>query len=505
MDRVVLYKEKRLSKKWFDTVHLTADLKKRSVKGGVNTVFAQLLSFAMNMSSTAIMGRLVAPESFGVVAMVTAFAGFVTIFKDLGFSSAIVQNKDITQKQVSTLFWINSLIGLAISLIIVALGPVLVWFYDESRLLHITWAYALSIFVSAIALQHHALLKRQMRFKRISFIRILATAISIVLGIVLAILDFDYWAVVAIPISYTVASSALTWAYCDWRPSFAFDISRITSLMRFGSGITGFELVNYLSRNLDNVLIGRQVGAVALGLYSKSYQLLMLPITQLRAPLNTVALPAMSTLQSQRHRYKEFYDRYVFLLAFFSMPMVVCLFVFAEELILTVLGSQWIEAAYIFQLLALAAFIQPVAGTRGVIMITMGQTRKYFVWGVVNAFFTVLGYFIGINWGVTGVAISYIIVNYVLLVPSLYWGFKDTPADVYSFFKEAAYPFCFSVVSGVVCFLFKNAVGHAWSDLFVLSVGVVLGAGIYMLLWFTSKRTRKKLKIVLEIRNLVSK
>ncbi len=494
---------RNISRKWFETAHLMADLKTRSVKGGANTVFAQLLSFGMSMLSTAIMARLVAPESFGVVAMVTAVAGFVTIFKDMGFSSAVVQNKVISQKQISTLFWINTTIGLLISFVICVLAPILVWFYKENRLLHITWAYAVSIFVSSLALQHHALLKRQMRFKRVSSIRILATSISIIIGVALAMLDFDYWAVVAIPISYTVVSSVLTWLYCDWRPSFAFDFSRVVSFMRFGSGITGFELVNYLSRNLDNILIGRQIGAIALGLYSKSYQLLMLPITQLRVPLNTVALPALSALQSQPRRYKEFYNRYVFILAFFSMPMVVFLFVFAKEVVLVVLGDQWIEAAHIFQLLALAAFIQPVAGTRGVVMITMGQTRKYFLWGVVNAIFTVLGFLFGIQWGVAGVAWSYIFVNYLLLLPSLRWSYKGTPVTIRSFLKEISFPLLFSILSGVTCFFFKNVVRDIWPVLSVLLVGVTLGIIIYALCWFSLRVTRKKLELVLEVKNLI--
>lgn len=480
-----------------------ADLKTRSVKGGANTVFAQLLSFGMSMLSTAIMARLVAPESFGVVAMVTAVAGFVTIFMDLGFASAVIQKKAISQKQVSTLFWINLLIGLGISLVIVLLAPLLVAFYNEPRLLHITWAYALSVLLSSLALQHNALLKRQMQFKRISSILVISTAISITTGIGMAMAGLDYWAIIGITVSFALANSLLTWLGCDWRPSFVFELSKVNKFLRFGSGITGFELVNYFSRNLDNILIGRRIGAAALGLYSKSYQLLMLPITQLRGPLNTVALPALSALQGQGERYRAFYKRYVFLLAFFSMPLVMYLAVFSEEVVLVVLGEDWLEAAYIFQLLAIASLIQPVAGTRGIVMITMGQTRKYFIWGLVNAVFSVTGYFIGVNWGIVGVAISYIIVNYLLLLPSLYWSFKDSPVTMASFFGEIGFPLLFSLVSAGVCFAFKYNVSALWPDLGLAVCGGLLGLGIYLVLWLSSKRTRMKFQAVLEIQHFI--
>src|SRR5690606_36051828 len=410
----------------------------------------------------------VAPESFGVVAMVTAITGFVAIFMDLGFSSAVIQNKNVTQKQVSTLFWFNTLIGAGLAGLIALAAPVIVVFYDEPRLLTITWAYAFSILISSLALQHNALLKRQMKFKRISGITVFATAASIVVGIGMAWAGFDYWAIVGITVSFTLVNCVLTWAYCDWRPSLVFNLTKVRRFVSFGFGITGFDFVNYFARNLDNILIGRYIGAAALGLYSKSYQLLMVPITQLRAPLNTVAMPALSALQEQPGRYSSFYRHYVFLLAFFSMPLVVFLFVYVDEVILLVLGEQWIAAGYIFQLLAVAAFIQPVGGTSGVVLITMGQTKKYFILGVVNAVVTVVGYAIGIKWGVAGVAISYIIVNYVTFLPSLYWAFRDTPVRLSNFLSEIAYPVVFSVISGLIGYSVKNAFSPYWPDILLL-------------------------------------
>ncbi len=494
---------RNISRKWFDTVHLTVDLKARSVKGGASTVVAQFLSFGMSMLSTAIMARMVAPESFGVVAMVTAITGFLAIFMDLGFSSAVIQNKNVTQKQVSTLFWFNILIGVGIAGFIALMAPVIVAFYNEPRLSGITWAYAASILISCIALQHNALLKRQMRFKTISGITIFSTATSILVGIGMAWAGFDYWAIVGITVSFTLVNCVATWACCDWRPSLVFDLPKVKKLVSFGVGITGFDFVNYFARNLDNILIGRYIGAVALGLYSKSYQLLMIPITQLRGPLNTVAMPALSALQDQPGRYSDFYRHYVFLLAFFSMPLVVFLFVYVDEVILLVLGDQWIAAGVIFQLLAVAAFIQPVGGTSGVVLITMGQTRKYFVLGVVNAILTVIGYAIGIRWGVTGVAISYIIVNYVTFVPALYWAFRQTPVKLSSFLSEISYPIVFSGVSGLISYMFKDAFSPYWPDLLVVAVGFTVGAGSYISLWFLSRQTMQKFKSVLKIRDML--
>src|SRR3546814_443320 len=235
------------------------------------------------------MGWCIESESFVMVAKVTAFNGFVLIFRDIGLTSAVIQRTVIGKKQISTLFWVNLGISLLMSLIIAAIGPFLVSFYNEPRLFYITLVLAGTVFLTGSALQHGALLKRQMRFKRLSAIHLSATAVSIVTGIVMALLKFDYWAIVGISAAYSLAYTVMLWMFCDWRPGFYFEFDRVKSIMRFGAGVTGFDIVNYFSRNVDNMLIGRQFGSVALGFYSKSYQLLMLPITQLRDPLNAVA------------------------------------------------------------------------------------------------------------------------------------------------------------------------------------------------------------------------
>jgi len=504
MKNTMTLREKAKYAKWFNTRHLTGDIKRRSVKGGINTMLSQTLSFAMNMLSTSIMARLIAPESFGLVAMVTAFTGFVLIFKDLGFTSAVIQRNVISQKQISTLFWLNLGISLVISLFIVATGPLLVSFYHEPRLLNITLALAGTVFLTGSVLQHGALMKRQMRFKRLSAIHLLATAVSIVTGIVMAWLKFDYWALIGISAAYSISYTILLWLLCDWRPGFYFQFERVKSIMRFGAGVTGFDIVNYFSRNADNILIGRYFGSAILGLYSKSYQLLMLPITQLRDPLNAVALPALSSLKSQHARYREFYARYNFILAFFSMPLVVFLVVFSREVVLIILGEQWLEASRIFQLLAITSLIQPVAGTKGVVMITMGHTKRYFVWGIVNAVTTIGAFLIGMNWGVDGMVVAYAIVNYVILVPSLFYCFKDTPISVLLFFREIALPFILSLLGGIACFVLKQSFAGL-HPLALLVAGVLVGGVCYLLPWSFTPYSRSKLKQIMEIKQFMGK
>nr|WP_294870116.1 lipopolysaccharide biosynthesis protein [uncultured Pedobacter sp.] len=484
--------------KWLETSHLTQDLKSHSISGGFNTVAGQVLSFGINILSTIILARLLVPGDYGLVAMVTTITGFITVFKDLGLSSAVIQTKELKDEQVNSIFWISIGVSFVIALIVSLLAPLLVAFYKEERLLNMTLVFAASIFVTGFSLQHNALMKRQMKFKTLSRIQIFSTVGSLLTGMFLAWKGFGYWSIVAISVSSPIYSTISLWFLCDWRPRFGFNSKGIKKLVSFGAGLTGFDLVNYFSRNMDNVLIGKFSGPSALGMYSKAYQLLLLPITQLRDPLNAVALPALSNLQNDKWKYNHFFCRYLFTLAFFSMPIVIYFAIFSHEIIFIVLGQKWIAASSIFKLLAISAFIQPVASTQGLLLITTGKAKKYFYLGIINSTLVVAGFCIGINWGTTGIAISYAIVTYALFIPLLLYSLKDSHLSILQFLEEICLPAVFALISGAGMFFVRANLGGTNSFLICI-IGFFVGAIIYIGLWFLTKFTRKKMNRILEI------
>src|SRR5215469_17953897 len=150
------------------TEHLHADLKGRSVRGGLLTLISQGAQFALQTLSTIILARLLMPADFGIVAMVTALTGLASAFADFGLSEATIQRKEITHEQVSTLFWINLTIGLGLTFLSAALGPVLAMFYREPRLVRIALFLSLNFFLGGLRVQPNALLKRQMRFSALA-------------------------------------------------------------------------------------------------------------------------------------------------------------------------------------------------------------------------------------------------------------------------------------------------------------------------------------------------
>jgi PST family polysaccharide transporter len=216
-----------------------------------------------------------------------------------------------------------------------------------------------------------------------------------------------------------------------------------------------------------------------------------------------VALPALSSLQNQGEKFRDFYTKYLFILAFFSMPVVVYLGVFADELIFIILGDQWVEAGPLFQILAIAAFIQPVVSTTGLILITTGEVKRYFNIGLINAIFMVSGFGIGVYLGgVRGVAISNVVVVYFLFIPTLYHNLRKSPVSVAQFLKEISIPLLYSVLSGVAMMVYAHYVEQLnlqLAPMVYCALGLVVGAITYLGLMLALPISRKKFMQILNL------
>ncbi|HYX13851.1 MAG TPA: lipopolysaccharide biosynthesis protein [Nostoc sp.] len=406
---------------YFHTEHLKADLKERSIRGGAVTIIAQGLKFGLTLGSNVVLARLLTPQDYGLVGMVTVVTGLVTIFKDLGLSTATIQKEKINHKQVSTLFWVNVALGIVTSIVTIAIAPVIAWFYNEPRLLWITLSLASGFFISGLGVQHSALLNRQMQYKALTINEIMSVGIGIGSAIVAAWFGLGYWALVILPLVTGIVSTVGFWILCSWRPSFPVKQSGVRSMLVFGGNLTGFNIVNYFARNLDNLLIGKVWGAQQLGLYTKAYQLLLLPLQQINAPFEKVAIPALSRLIDSPERYRQAYLRILEKLTIITGPLVVFMIATSDWIVLLLLGSQWTDASPIFSLLGIIAFTQPVANTTGWLFITQGRTNHMFQWGIIGSTLSVVAIVFGIQWGSVGVAASYSISGLLIRTPILFW------------------------------------------------------------------------------------
>ena len=463
----------------------TKELKERSVRSGAITLTAQAMTTLIHMASVIVLARLLTPQDYGIVTMVTAVTGFIELFRELGLSSATIRTRGITHDQVSNLFWINTGLGATITLVIAASGPVMAWFYHKPQLVAVAASLSLTSVLSSLGTQHGALLNRDMRFATLAVIRISAMLAGFAAALIVALSGGTYWALVANNIVLAVWNTAGVWMASGFHPGKYKKKVGLRPLINFGANVAGSDILTYFHRNTDNVLIGRAWGADQLGLYNKAYSLLMLPITNLRYPLNRVAYPALSRLQDEPAAFRAYFVKYCTLLSFITMPIVAFLFASSAHVIRLFLGPRWMGASDLFSILAIVSFIQAPSGLKSTVQTAMGRGRRLFRLSFISAAAAVTSFLIGLPWGARGVAIGYCIGTYVILHPTLVYAFRDTPIRPSDFYRSISKPAVAALAMGAVLVLAEGrltSLADAPLLVLMLLAGVTIYLGIFVLL-----------------------
>jgi O-antigen/teichoic acid export membrane protein len=399
------------------TDHLQADLKGRSVRGGLLTIVSQGTQYFIAFVSTVVLARILTPTDFGLVAMVVAVTGIGQAFADLGLSEATIQSREINQNQVSALFWINAGIGVALTAITIGLAPVLAWFYKEPSVENIAVVFSLTFIICSLRVQHEAILRRQMRFSALAFRDIVSVALGVLVSILLALKGAGYWALVAQPLTQNFAQLVVSWSMIRWIPSLPRRDAKVRSMITFGGGVAASYLVINANRSAGNTLVGWYCGAGPLGLYSRAFNLLMLPVRQLSAPAGAVVVPAFSRLQDSPERLARHYLRAIGLIAWIGAPVFGFLFVAAKPIIRLVLGVKWVDAAPVFQLLVISALGHLLFESAVWLFISRGQSRRLFKLLIIISPLIMASYAIGLPFGIKGVALS----SSLMLIGMLPW------------------------------------------------------------------------------------
>jgi O-antigen/teichoic acid export membrane protein len=402
------------------------DLKEKTIRGGLARIGAQAANFLFRVGSLMIMARLLGPEDFGLVGMVTAFTGVLNLFRDFGLSTATVQRENVTEEQVSTLFWVNTLVGIILATLALVMAPVVVRIYHEPRLLHITMVLAVGFVFNALGVQHSAQLQRQLRFTALAVINVTALLVSTIVAMTLAKMGFGYWALVGMTVTLPLTTTIGVWTATAWVPGLPRRNAGVRSLMRFGGTLTLNGLVVYVAYNLEKVLLGRFWGAEAIGLYGRAYQLISIPTDNLNSSVGEVAFAALSRVQNDRVRLRNYFLKGYSLVLAMTIPITLMSACFADDVIQVFLGDKWGPAAPIFRLLAPTILIFAMINPLAWLMFSLGMVGRSLKVALVLAPVVICGYLAGLSHGPKGVAFGYSAVMILWAIPHIAWCVKDT-------------------------------------------------------------------------------
>lgn len=466
---------------YFNVDDLKVNLKKHAVRGGGITLLSRMIDFLIQMITTMMLARILAPEEFGLVAMATALGGFLTIFIDLGLTDSTIQTSDINHKQVTNLFWINVVATGAIVLMVIALSPLVAWFYSEKRLINIMIIWSTYLFVYALSTQHIALLKRRMMFLRISITEIVATLISSGLAIILALYGWGYWSLVLRQVLFGICMTSGAWIVCRWYPGLPSLRTGIESMLKFGRNATGSFIVGYFARNLDKILIGWRFGANQLGYYHRAYYLFLLPATQSTEALKNVATSTLSKLRSEPSKYHSYYLRAVSLMSFIGMPISFFFMIESENLILLLFGSQWEPTVEIFRILAAGTGVWIIYSTKYWLHASLGRSDRLIKWGIFDFFVSAIAILIGLHFGPKGVALAYTCSIYLLTGLGLQYAGKPIDLKLRSIILATGKYFLAALFAGLLCWYVIMLLDFAWNRLARLIISFLLYTSLYLI------------------------
>jgi O-antigen/teichoic acid export membrane protein len=456
------------------------DLKEKTIRGAFAKVCAQAANLLLRVGSLMVLARLLGPKEFGLVGMATAVIGVLNLFRDFGLSTASVQRTTVTDEQISTLFWINMLVGTILGLLSAAMAPFIATFYHEPRLVWVTVLLATGFLFNAAGVQHSAILQRQMRFTALALIDILSLVISTAVGIGMAIKGYGYWALVGMTLISPVVTTICLWLSTAWVPGKPRKQVGIRSMVRFGGTITLNGLVVYIAYNLEKVLLGRYWGADAVGIYGRAYQLSNIPMDNLNSSVGGVAFSALSRLQHDPQRLKSYFLKGYALVLAMTLPITIICALFASDAISVVLGPKWREAAPIFRLLAptiLAfAMINPFAW----LLFSIGQVGRSLRIALVIAPLVIAGYLIGLPYGPKGVALGYSSAMVLWIVPHIAWCVHGTVISVRDIFRVVMRPLLSGIAAAALPFAMQFSHAQWLSPLPRLTIGVTVFLGIYL-------------------------
>lgn len=434
-----------------------SELKAKALSGGVIKLAGHGAATIIRVLYLIIMARCLSPRDFGLVAMATVITGLFDLFTSAGLSWAAIQKNDITERQISQLFWINILVGAVLALICASSAPVIAAFYREPRLIWIVIVLAPGFLLNAAGVQHAALLQRDLRFATVTAIDVVSQTGGAALGVVMALLGFEYWALICTllvsPLIYTTGC----WASTAWRPGRPRWGGDIGELVSFGGILTLNGLVVYVGYNLEKALLGRFWGSDVLGLYTRAMQLATLPINSINSAVGVVVFSALSRLQHDPARLRSTYLSAYALVIAVIVPITFYFAIYADEIINVVLGSSWAEAGLMFRLMAPTVLVLGIINPLGWLLLALGMQKRSLQLGLVIAPLVMCGYIVGLSYGPKGVAFCYSAVMVLWAGPHVIWALRGTPVTPKDLAKVIIGPVLAGLL-GALCAIETSAV-----------------------------------------------
>ena len=442
------------------------------------TVAGQVIRILTQLVSVVVLSRLISPADFGLIAMLVAVIGVGEVLRDFGLASAAIQAKVLTTQQRTNLLWINTALGVVVGAVVAIVAPLIADAYGEPVLLPAAQLLALTFVFNGLAAQYRADLTRHLRFLALFASDVLPVVLGLVAAIVMATFGWGFWALVWQQIIVAAIGLIVASIIGGWAPGLPRRAAGMMTFISYGLHLVLAQLVAYISRNADYVVLGYRFGPQMTGYYNRAFDLVINPLNQINAPSSKVAVPILARLQDDSHRFNRYLltgQRVMLTVAVPPLILGACL---AYPLVETVLGSVWRPAAPLVQILAIAAIARVASYATYWIALAKGATRVSLYVNLVSAPILVAAVLVGSTWGAVGVAWGFAVSSTIAWFVSLVWYSRAADAPGKRMLSSALFVFSMSVLPAAAA-IGALWIASAWDEW----LQIVLGVAAFVIVW----------------------
>jgi len=307
------------------------------------TALTKILHQLFNFIFLVFLARILGPEEFGMLSMIIVFTGVADLIKDFGLSSAIIHRIDLKDTHLNTAFWFNIFVSIVLTFSYILFAPYIASFYNEPKLKQYIYAFSSIFIISSLNIVQNSLIIKNLNFKKLFLIDSTCVFLSGTIAVCLAYNAFGTWSLIIQIISFYFFNVILMWLSSNWKPKFQFSLNSLRELFNYSSGLFGYQMLNYFSRHIDQLLIGKYLTSANLGIYSRTYQLMLLPINTFNVIVTRVMFPILSREQNNLQRFAAIYLKSVKITSMIMFPISIAIYLFSEDIVYTVFGIKWIK------------------------------------------------------------------------------------------------------------------------------------------------------------------
>ena len=358
--------------------------------------FAQAVQFVILI----ILARLLLPEEFGLIAMLTIFIAIAQSFINSGFGQALIQKQNATHIDECSIFYFNIFVGFLAAGLLCLAAPWIAGFYNQPLLVPLTCALSLNLIINAFGLVQTTLLTKHIDFKTQLKVGVIATVISGTIGVTMALNGFGVWSLVAHSLGSNFFRTILLWFFNTWRPSLIFSYASLRSMFAFGSRLLASGLLDTVFQNIYLVVIGKLFSPIALGFYSRAKELQQVPVNNISAIISRVTFPVFSSMQNDKPRLKRGVRKALTMLVMINFPIMIGLAIVAKPLVLVLLTEKWLPCVPYLQLLCAGGMLYTLHVINLNVLIAQGRSDIFFRLEILKKIVTVITIVVTYRWGI---------------------------------------------------------------------------------------------------------